>query len=384
MLKKIIPVVASTLICSLMISGCGSLKSGNNSSKSGDIKLGAVLPLSGDVSAMGNADKNAVGLLEEQVNSQGGINGRKIKFIFEDDENKPANSANAIQKLISINKVCGVVGSYASKCAISMAPIATASKIPMITLGSNPKITLNGGPFVFTSTFSDDFQGNIIAEAATDDLKAKTAAMLYDVGNDYCKGLSEIFKQNFEKSGGKVVGSFTYNNGDQDFSAQLTKIKALNPDVLLLPDYYGTVALIAKQARNAGIKSTFLGGDGWDSPDLFKIGKDSVNGAYFSNFFSKSDTTPNFVKFKESYEKKYNQTPDATAACAYNAADLMINAIKNAKSTDGDKIRQALVDINITGVPGPEKYDKNRNAVMSGVIIKIENQKQVFIRKVKP
>ncbi|BAH07484.1 ABC transporter substrate-binding protein [Clostridium kluyveri] len=376
MLKKFLSISMALVLGSVVLAGCGK------QSESEEIKLGAVFPLTGDVSVMGQACKNALQMLEEETNASGGINGKKVKFYFEDDENKPSNSANAIQKLINNNKVVGVVGSYASKCSISMGPIAASNKIPMISVSTSPKVTKNGGEYVFTSTFNDTFQGTIIADIAAKDVKAKTAAVLYDVGNDYDKGLNEFFTTNFEKSGGKVLASLTFNAGDQDFSAQLTNIKKLNPDVLVIPDYYGTVALIAKQARNLGITSTFIGGDGWDSPALFEIAGDAVNGSYFSNFFSTGDTTPAYVKFKENYEKKYNKAPDAISASSYNAGSLLIAAVKEAKSTEGDKIKDALKNISFEGVAGTTKYDSNRNAIMGGDVIKIENQKQIFVRKV--
>lgn len=385
MLKKVLALAMALTLTSATLIGCGKSGGGSAQGKDSDtIKLGAVYPLTGDVAAVGESCKNALQMLEEETNNNGGINGKKIKFSFEDDENKPASAANVIRKLIDKDKVVGIIGSYSSKCSISMGPIATSSKIPMISHGTNPKVTLDGGEYVFTSTFNDTFQGAIVAKVANEDLKAKTAAILYDVGNDYCKGLSEFFKTNFEKAGGKVVASETYNTGDQDFNAQLTKIKGLNPDVILLPDYYSTVALIAKQARSIGVKSTFLGGDGWDSPELFKIGGDSVNGSYFSNFFSMEDTTPAFVKFKESYQKKYNKLPDSPAATAYNAASLMLEAIKKAGSTDGEKIKEALKATDVDGISGHTKYDANRNTIMSGVVMKVEDGKQKFVRKVNP
>lgn len=385
MLKKVLSLVMILSLASASLVGCGKSGDTQTGGKNEDvIKLGAVFPLTGDVAAMGQSCKNALQMLEEETNKSGGVNGKKIQFVFEDDENKPASSANVIQKLINQGKVVGVVGSYSSKCSISMAPIATSSKIPMISLGTNPKITTDGGEYVFTSTFNDTFQGTILAKVASEDLKAKTAAVLYDVGNDYCKGLSEFFKSNFEKIGGKVVAAETYNAGDQDFSAQLTKIKGLNPDIIVLPDYYSTVALITKQARSLGITSTFVGGDGWDAPELFKIGGDSVNGSYFSNFFSKDDTTPAFLKFKDSFNKKYNQVPDAIAASAYNAGSLLVDAVKKAGSTDGAKVKDALKNTDSDGVAGHIKYDNNRNAIMSGVVIKIEDGKQVFVKKINP
>lgn len=378
MVKKLL----STALCLAMVSsiftGCGKAKEADV------IKVGAVLPLTGDVATFGQSSKNALELLVEETNKKGGVLGKKVQIVYEDDQNTPANSANAGQKLINNDKVVALIGSVASKCSIALGPIANSSKIPMITSDStNPKVTA-AGEYVFRACFIDPFQGTVVAKYATDDLKAKTAAALYDVGNDYCKGLAEYFQAGFEKSGGKVVASLTYNSGDQDFNAQLTKIKQLNPDVLLLPDYYNTVGLIAKQARAIGIKATFLGGDGWDSPDLFKVGGDAVNGGYFSNHYSPDDTSKEVTDFKTSYNAKYNATPDALAALAYDAGKILFAAIDKAGSTDGTKIKDALKATDLQVVSGKVTFDKDRNPVKDAVIIKTQDGKQVFVKKVKP
>ena len=267
-----------------------------------------------------------------------------------------------------------------------MAPVATQYKIPMVTGSStNTKVTsLAGNEFAFRACFIDPFQGKVIAKYSFDTLKAKTAAVIYDVGNDYAVGLAENFKSSFEAAGGKVLTMQTYNAGDQDFNAQLTNIKKLSPDVLIMTDYYQTVGLIAKQARQLGIKSTFLGGDGWDSPDLVKIAGDAINGGYFSNHYSSDDTSTEVVQFLKDYKAKYNETPDALAALGYDAAKMLFEAIKNAKSTDGEAIRQALLKTDLTSVTGHIKLDANRDPIKPAVMIKIENGKQVFAGKVTP
>lgn len=378
MIKKLVSLAVCIAMAGTVFTGCQTKKADSN-----EIQIGAVLPLSGDIAALGQSSKNALQLLEEQVNSKGGVLGKKVKFIIEDDENKPANSANVAQKLIT-QKVVGIVGSYSSKCSIAMGPVVNSAKIPMITgTSTNPKVT-DAGEYVFRACFIDPFQGTVIAKFAAEDLKAKTAAVLYDVGNDYSKGLAEFFQDGFKKAGGNVVGVETYANGDQDFNAQLTKIKALNPDVLILPDMYSNVGLITKQARALGIKSTFLGGDGWDSPDLFKIGGDSVNGSYFANHFSPDDTAPAVVQFNKDYKAKYNATPDATSGLTYDAGSLLIKAIEKAGSTEPDKVKDAMKSLSVDVVSGKVSFDEKRNPVKSAVMIKVEDGKQTFVKKVNP
>lgn len=377
MVKKLVSTALCMIMAASVLAGCGK--------KDADtIKIGAVLPLTGDVATFGQSTKNGIQLAVDETNKKGGILGKKIEIVYEDDQNTPSSSANAGQKLINNDNVIALIGSVTSKCSIALGPIANSSKIPMISSDStNPKVT-QAGEYVFRACFIDPFQGTVLAKFATEDLKAKTAAALYDVGNDYCKGLAEFFQNGFTKAGGKMVASLTYNSGDQDFNAQLTKIKDLNPDVVLLPDYYNKVGLISKQARQMGIKATFLGGDGWDSPDLFKVGGSAVNGGYFSNHYSPDDTSPKVVEFRKNYEAKYGSTPDALAALAYDGAIIMFSAIQKAGSTDGAKIKDALKATNLQVVSGTVTFDKDRNPIKDAVIIKTQDGKQIFVKKVKP
>jgi len=380
--KKLVSFIAAITLLVTSVTGCGSKTS---SADAKEIKIGAMLPLTGDIATFGQSAKNALELVADEVNKKGGIDGKTVKFVYQDDENKPASSANVTQKLINDEKVVALIGSIGSTCSIADGPIATENKIPMITpTSTNPKVTTDGGEYVFRACFIDPFQGTVLAKFASQDLKATTAAVLYDAANDYSKGLAEYFKANFEKAGGKVVAYETYNTGDQDFNAQLTKIKGTNPQVLLIPDYYQTVGIIAKQARSTGITATFLGGDGWDSPDLFKIGGDAVNNGYFSNHYSPDDSSKEVQDFIATYKAKYNATPDALAALSYDAAKILLNAIDKADSLDGAKIVEALKATNGTFVSGAVTYDKDRNPVKGAVIIKTENGKQKFEKKVNP
>lgn len=359
--------------------------SADSTTASGEVKIGVVLPLTGSIAAFGQSGQKGLELLEEQVNTSGGINGQNVKFVFSDDEGKPATAVTVGQKLINSDKVVAIVGPLTSNCANSLAPIAQQFKVPMVTgTGTNEKITQNGD-FIFRTCFIDPFQGKVVAKLAGTDLKAKTAAILYDNGNDYSKGLAENFQKSFEGSGGEIVASETYLTGDKDFNAQLTKIAAKNPEVLFLPDYYSTVAVIAKQARSAGIDATFLGGDGWDSSDLFKIGGDSVDGAYFSNHYSPDDTSDEVVQFIKDFKAKYNdEVPDAMAALNYDAGKVLVQSIQKAGSTEAAEIQSALKEYDGTVVSGHIKFDENRDAVKSAVIIKTEGGKETFYTKVEP
>jgi len=385
MKKKGLALFLCVLMVAVLFTGCKPATGGGAAAGGDVIKVGAVFPMTGDIATFGASSKNAVELVVADINAKGGIGGKKVQVIYEDDQNTPAVAANAIQKLISNDKVCAVIGSVSSKDSIAMGPIATQNKIPMISSTStNPKVTLEGGEYVFRACFIDPFQGSVMAKFAMENLKAKTAAVLYDNGNDYSKGLAEFFKASFEKSGGQIVGFESYNTGDQDFNAQLTKIKPSNPEVILLADYYNTVGLIAKQARAQGITSTFLGGDGWDSADLYKVGGDAIDGGYFSNHYSADDTSPMVVEFRKQYEAKYNGTPDALAALAYDAAKIMFAAIEKAGSTDGAKIKDALKATDADFVSGHVSFDENRNPIKGAVVMKVAKEKYEFAAKVNP
>ncbi|WP_461204296.1 ABC transporter substrate-binding protein [Clostridium sp. DL1XJH146] len=380
--KKILALVLSLTVMGSLFAGCGN---SSNTADSEEIKIGAVLPLTGDVATFGESCQNALELLAEETNANGGVLGKNITFVYEDDENKPTSSASAAQKLINNDGVVALVGSVASKCSLSIGPIATEAGIPMITpTSTNPAVTLDGGEYVFRACFIDPFQGTVLAKFAGEELAATKAAVLYDVANDYSVGLAEFFMKSFEEAGGEIVSEQTYNTGDTDFNAQLTNIKTTEPDVLLLPDYYNTVGLIAKQARSLGIEATFLGGDGWDSPDLFAVGGADVDGSYFSNHYSPEDDSTEVVEFIESYSAKYDATPDALGALAYDAGKILLEAIEAAGSTDGAAIKDALVATDITVVSGHVVYDENRDPVKGAVIIKTEDGAQTFAKKVNP
>ena len=381
MFKKKMSLLLSMSMAIGLLAGCGA----KSASTTGDIKIGVVLPLTGPNSSFGKSGQNGIKLLEDQVNKDGGISGRKIKFIFEDDEGKPDTATTVGTKLISSDNVVAIVGPLTSGSCIALGPIATQSKIPMITgSGTNPDITIKGGEYVYRACFIDPFQGSVLAKFASGDLKAKTAAILYDNGNDYSKGLAEFFEKGFVAAGGKIVGKETYSTGDKDFKAQLTKIQPTKPDVVLLPDYYGTVGNIAKQARAIGINVPLLGGDGWDSAELFKVGGTAVNGCYISDHYSADDTAPLVVAFQKDYKAKYNLSADAMAVLNYDAAKIMVEAIKTAGKTDGPSIKAALAKTNLQVVSGKVSFNKNRDAIKGAVILKVDGGKFNYIKKLVP
>jgi branched-chain amino acid transport system substrate-binding protein len=373
---------SSLVSAALAVALAGGFLACDKSSK--EIRIGGVGPLTGEAATFGVSTKNGYDLAVAEWNAKGGVLGKQVKLTFADDKGDPAEGATVFTKLIEQDKSCAIVGTVMSKVSLAGAPICQNAKIPMIaTASTNPKVT-DVGDYIFRACFIDPFQGTVGAKFAFDDLKAKKAACLFDVGNDYTKGLSEFFKAKFTALGGQVVGYEGHATGTTDFKAQLTKVLAASPDVLYVSDYYNDVALIAKQARELGFKGPMLGGDGWDSPKLMEVGGTAVEGCYFTNHYSQDDTSPIVQEFVKNYKAKYSATPDALAALAYDSTYIMLDAIQRAGSTDGEKIKNALVATDLKTVTGQVKFDDHRNPVKSAVIIEIKGGKQTFKTTVNP
>jgi len=354
------------------------------------IRIGLVAPLTGDVKTFGESTKNGFTMAIDEANTRGGINDKKIKTYITDDKNDPTEAANAGSKLINQDGVKLIIGSVASKCSIPLSLVCQAADAVMISSAStNPRVTVNDDGtrknYIFRACFIDPFQGSVAAKFALDHLKVKTAAILYDVGNDYVKGLAEFFRTDFTEGGGKIVVYESYSKDDTDFSALLTKARKANPDLLFIPDYYNKVALIAKQARQFGIKSVMMGGDGWDSPEMLKIAGDAIVGSYFTNHYSSDDPRPEVQDWVQKYQTKYGNKPDALATLAYDATLLMIEALKKAQSDEPAKVRDAmqqLVDFNC--VSGSISFDEFGNPIKSAVILQYTKTGQEYVATVTP
>lgn len=384
MKKKLLCGILASAMAFSVLAGCGGNSEGWADSEV--IKIGGIGPLSGPNSTYGISVKEGADLLAEEINAAGGINGKKVEFIFEDDQSDNTVAASAFNKLVDKDGVCAILGGVTSGTTLAIAPNSTNKKIPMITpTGTEPTITNVGGDFMFRGCFVDSFQGEILAKYTKEKLGKTTAAVLYNSSSDYSKGIANAYKETLEKNGGQVVEFLSYSSDKEtDFKAQLTKIKSANPEVIVLPDYYNVVGLIAKQARDMGITSQFLGGDGWESEELTKIGGTAVDGAIYINHYYAEDTDENVKSFVDSYTKKYNKTPDCFAALSYDTAKILVKAIEKANSTDGTAIRDALAGMEINSVTGNIKFNEERSAVKSAAIIKINGDKKELNDKVNP
>jgi len=349
------------------------------------IPIGFYGSLTGPTATFGQSGKNGSTLALDEINAAGGVLGEKLALHVEDDRGEPAEAASAVSKLISRDHVVGLLGEAASSRTLAAAPIAQKSEIPMITPSStNPQVTLVGS-YVFRVCFTDDFQGAMLARFAARDLKAKTALLLTDVRSDYSAGLGAAFRQAFEALGGRIAGEQRYAEGDTDFSAQLTQMRTTPADVIFVPGYYTDVGLIARQKKSLGVPGILLGGDGWDSPRLTEIGGDALNGAYFGNHYSPQDPDPAVRRFVDAYRARFGAVPDSVGALAYDAARLLVDAIRRAGSTAGPRIREALAATKkFPGVTGDLTFDLERNPVKPIAILQIESGRYRFVEKLAP
>src|SRR5690242_3191854 len=337
------------------------------------VRVGVFMSTTGTTANFGISSVNGIKMAADEINAAGGINGKQVELLVQDDRSDPSEAATIVTKFVTQDQVNAVIGEVASSRSLAAAPIAQNAKIPMLTPSStNPEVTKKGD-FIFRSCFIDPYQGAAIAQFAAKTLGAKAAAIMVDRKNDYSTGLEKVITETFTKLGGKIVATQSYQEGDQDFNAQLTSLKGSNPDVIFVPGYYNDVGLIAKQARDKGITVPLIGGDGWDSEQLYKIGGTALNGSYFTNHYSPYDTEPRVVKFVDDYKKRYNSTPDALAATAYDAANIMFDAIKRSKSLSGPDIRDALAATKaFPGVTGAVTFNEQRDAVKPIVMIEIK------------
>ncbi len=380
--------ILTTLILSLAFLGCPpkTETTTGTGDAGGEILVGEYGSMSGPQATFGQSTHNGIMIAVEEINAAGGVNGRKIRILPEDDQSKQEEAANAVTKLISQNNVVAVLGEVASSASIAAAPICQANKVPMISPSStNPDVTKKGD-YIFRMCFLDDYQGGQLARFAAERLKVKRVAVLTDVKSDYSTGLARFFEDKFKQLGGTIVARASYANGDSDFKSQLTSVKAANPDVLFVPGYYTDIGQIAIQARDLGLSAPLLGGDGWESPKLIEIGGKALEGCFFSTHYSPGETSPIVRGFVEKYKERHQQTPDALAALGYDAAKLLADAMRRAGTTDGTKVRDALAATKgFEAVTGQINMGPNRDPIGKKiVIVEIKNGQLAFREIIEP
>jgi branched-chain amino acid transport system substrate-binding protein len=381
--KAILP--AAIVVMALAFS-CTRRTEENSSPDRSRIKIGYFGDLSGPTFNFGQSAINGVLMAADEVNQAGGINGRRIDIVIDDDKGSPEEAARLTAKLIDEDKVVAIIAGGTSGNSRAAAPKAQSSHIPMISPSSTDPAVTQTGDYIFRACFVDSFQGQVMASFAVNTLKAQKAAILFDFNSPYGRGLTDYFELSFAKLGGRIVSKQSYTQGDADFKGQLSTIRAAEPDVIYIPGYYGDVAIIVKQARMIELTQPLLGGDGWDAPELWQLGGDALNGSYISTHYSVDDPSPAIQSFVEVYKQRYgNLLPDAHAALAYDAARLLFDAIMRAGSTESSKLRDALAQTkNFPGVTGVISMDAQRNAVKPAVILKLQDLRFIYQETIQP
>lgn len=381
----------------VLLAGCGKPADSSSSSSSssgsepsasaGDgIVIGEFASLTGKEATFGQSSHKGTVLAVEEINAAGGVNGKKLIHKFEDNQSKSGESATVVKKLISREKAVAILGEVASGRSLEAAPICQQNKVPMISPSStNPTVT-EKGDYIFRICFIDPFQGTVMARFAKDTLKAKKVAVLTDVAAAYSVGLADYFKAQFTKDGGTIVADQKFSSGDKDFKAQLTAIKAANPEAIFVPCYYTEAGLITQQARGLGINVPLFGGDGWEAPELLQIGGKAMEGTYYSTHYSPEATDKAVVDFVAKFKKRFdNETPDAMAALGYDSVYVLVDAIKRAGGTDGAKLRDALAATKeFVGVTGKTTMDANRNATKPAVIVQVKDGQFKYLETIAP
>jgi branched-chain amino acid transport system substrate-binding protein len=381
----------SGLCAAAMMLACGCRKpsdagtSGGSASGATEVVIGHYASMTGSTAHFGQDTDRGVRLAIDEANAKGGVLGKKIRVVTLDTRGDSAEAANAVTRLIDVEHATSLLGEVASSLSLAGGRVAQRSKIPMISpTSTNPKVT-EVGDYIFRVCFIDPFQGKVMATFARQNLKLDRVAILKDVKNDYSIGLAQAFQNSFTALGGTIVVEQSYSQGDTDFSAQVTAIRGTNAQAIFVPGYYSEVGSIARTADRLGLKIPLLGGDGWDSPDLFKIGGDTINGSYFSDHFAPDVATDQAKQFVATYSAKYGEPPSGLGALGYEAAEVMVDAIRRAGKDDPTAIRDAIAQTkDFAGVTGKITIDAQRNAQKSAVVLKIEGGKAKFETSIAP
>ena len=349
------------------------------------IKVGEFASLTGKEATYGQAAHRGTLLAIEEANAAGGVLGRPLELIVEDDQSKAGEAATIAKKLIARDKVVALLGEITSGRTLEAAPVAQNAKIPLISPGATAPAVTARGNYIFRVCFVDSFQGAVMAKFARQSLKLSRTAILSSASSAQSVGLAKIFRERFTDAGGTVVLEQKYSEGDKDFRAQLTAIRAAGVQGVFVPGYYAEAALICKQARDLGLDIPLFGIDGWESPELVNIGGGAVEGAYFSTHYSAESDDPAVVRFNERFQKRWGAGSDALSALGYDSAKLLIDAIQRAGTTEGAKLRNALADTkNFKGVTGTISFDAQRNPTKSAVVLQVRDGKFKFVQSIDP
>jgi branched-chain amino acid transport system substrate-binding protein len=349
------------------------------------IKIGQFASLTGKEASLGQSSNKGTLMAIDDLNAAGGVLGRPLLLVTEDTQSKPGETATVVKKLISRDKVVALLGEVASSRSLEAAPIAQAAKIPMISPAStNPKVTETGA-YIFRTCFIDPFQGPVMARFAREHLKAKRVALVVSTSSAYSIGLAKFFRESFVANGGTIVLEQKYSEGDKDFKAQLTAIKAAGVDAVFNPGYYNEGALIVRQARDLGLTLPIFGADSWEAEALIQLGGKAMEGAYLCSHYSPEDPSPRVQNFVAAYKKRFGSTPDSNASLGYDSVLVLVDAIRRAGTTERDALREAIATTrDFMAVTGKITIDSERNASKNAVIVQVRNGKFEFVQSMSP
>jgi branched-chain amino acid transport system substrate-binding protein len=349
------------------------------------IKIGQFASLTGKEASLGQSSNKGTLMAIDDLNAAGGVLGRPLLLVTEDTQSKPGETATVVKKLISRDKVIALLGEVASSRSLEAAPIAQAAKVPMISPAStNPKVTETGA-YIFRTCFIDPFQGPVMARFAREHLKAKRVALVVSTSSAYSIGLAKFFRESFVANGGTIVLEQKYSEGDKDFKAQLTAIKAAGVDAVFNPGYYNEGALIVRQARDLGLTLPIFGADSWEAEALIQLGGKAMEGAYLCSHYSPEDPSPRVQNFVAAYKKRFGSTPDSNASLGYDSVLVLVDAIRRAGTTERNALREAIATTrDFMAVTGKITIDSERNASKNAVIIQVKNGKFEFVQSMSP
>ncbi|MCG8572140.1 MAG: ABC transporter substrate-binding protein [Spirochaetes bacterium] len=376
-------VILGLLLCLLVVFTTGCKK---EATESDVIKIGVFEPMTGANAAGGAMEVEGIKLANMLFPE---VLGKKVELVVVDNKSDKVEAANAAVRLVDKEKVTAIIGSWGSSFSMAAGPIIKEAKIPTVSASATNPLVTKGNDFYFRVCFIDPFQGTVMATYSYNDLKAKKAAIIQEISNDYSVGLSKFYSDAFKRLTGDsdaIVGISSYNTGDTDFSAQLTNIQSLNPDVIFSPGNYSESAMLIKQARELGITTPILGGDTYEAPEFLDIGSNSVEGAVFSTFFTSEVPITDMSKtFLDEYRKQYNKEPASVTALGFDAYLVILDAIKRAGTTDTVKVRDAIAQTqNFEGAAGVITLDTNGDAVKNAVIKQVKNGKFSYLTTVSP
>lgn len=383
---RLLPIITATLLLALPALAADTIKIGFN------------IELTGDIPKVGESSKFAAEMLKAEINAKGGLQvGSKkypLEFVYEDNEAKAESAVTTALKLIEKDEVLAIIGPNSSKQAVPAGQVADDNQTVMVSPWSTNPDTTRDRPWVYRAAFLDPFQGPVAVNFAVEQFKAKSAAVLYDLSNDYSKGLAEIFRDEFEKKMGKgsIKAFESHGTKDQDFSAQLTKIIAAKPDFIFVPDNYNQVALIVKQAHQLGWKKPFMGSDAWGSAELMTLCGNDCKGLFFSTHYAAAGAKGATREFIDRYQKQYGYIPDDVAALTWDATRIVLQAIQETGGLTGKlqqdrkAIRTAMDGIkSFAGITGSMKFDAQGDPIKCAVVVRISDKGEFeFAKSVCP